>query len=82
MLTRLVEKGAVRAEKEGSAVTAFSAAVDRATCVKAESESFLRRVFQGAANSLLLHFVENSRLTPEETKKLKQVFEESAKRRR
>jgi BlaI family penicillinase repressor len=82
MLTRLVEKGVVRAGKRGGSVTEFSAAVDRETCVKAESDSFLKRVFQGAANSLLLHFVENSSLTPEEAKKLKQVFEESAKRRR
>jgi BlaI family penicillinase repressor len=82
LLTRLVEKGAVKAGKEQSAVTEFSAAVDRETCVKAESESFLQRVFQGAANSLLLHFVENSRLTPEETRNLKQLFEANAKRRR
>ena len=82
MLTRLIEKGAVKAGKEGSTVTEFSAAVDRQTCVSAESEFFLQRVFQGAANSLLLHFVENSRLTPEETRNLKQLFEESAKRRR
>ena len=35
-------------------------------CVAAEGASFTQRVFQGAAGPLVLHFVENADLSPEE----------------
>ncbi len=82
MLTRLVDKGALRSQKSLGGAAEFVPAVAREACVKAESESFLERVFQGAANSLLLHFAEHSKLTPEETRRLKRFFDETAARRR
>jgi BlaI family penicillinase repressor len=81
MLTRLVEKGAVTSEKKPDAVTEFSAALERNAFVAAESRSFLRRVFKGAENALLLHFVEHSRLTPEESQQLKRLLEGAPKRK-
>ena len=81
MLSRLVEKGAVVARKQPDSVTGFSAAVERQDLVKAESQSFLQRVFKGAESALLLHFVENSRLTPEQARTLKQLVEEASKRK-
>jgi len=81
MLSRLVEKGAVVARRQPDAVTEFSAAVDRQDLVKAESRSFLQRVFKGAESALLLHFAENSELTPEQARKLKQLLEEASKRK-
>jgi BlaI family penicillinase repressor len=81
MLSRLVEKGAVVATKQPDAVTEFSAAVARQELVKAESQSFLQRVFKGAESALLLHFVQNSQLTPEQAQKLKRLVEEASKRK-
>jgi len=74
-------KGAVVALKQPDAITEFSAAVDRQDLVKAESRSFLQRVFKGAESALLLHFAENSELTPEQARKLKQLLEEASKRK-
>src|SRR5688572_19263561 len=71
LLTRLVDKGALRAENNSAGVREFSPAVAREECVRAESESFLQRVFQGAAKPLLIHFATNSKLTPEEMRELK-----------
>jgi BlaI family penicillinase repressor len=81
MLTRLVEKGVVNVEKKPDAVTEFSAALPRQDFVKAESHSFLKRVFQGAEGALLLHFAENSRLTADEAQNLKRLFDEVSKRK-
>jgi BlaI family transcriptional regulator, penicillinase repressor len=79
LLTRLVEKGALRAENNSAGVREFSPAVAREECVRAESESFLQRVFQGAAKPLLIHFAANSKLTPDEVRELKRLFDQSLK---
>jgi BlaI family penicillinase repressor len=74
LLTRLVEKGAL---KESGAPKLYSPAVKREDCVKAESESFMDRIFQGAAKPLLVHFTKNARLTPDEVKELKKLLDQS-----
>lgn len=81
LLSRLVEKGALRSEENASGVREFSAALERATMVRAESESFLRRVFQGAAQPLLVHFATRSSLSAEEIDQLKQLLDESVKKK-
>src|SRR3954469_21191090 len=49
LLSRLVQKGAVRVDAEPGAarVYRYRAAVSRDACVRQESRSFLRRVFDG-----------------------------------
>jgi BlaI family penicillinase repressor len=80
LLTRLVEKRALHAADNASGVREFTPAVEREVCVRSESESFLQRVFQGAAKPLLVHFAQNSKLTPEEVRELKQMFDRSLKK--
>ncbi len=77
LLTRLLEKGAVAAEENSSGIRAFTPAVERELCVRAESEAFLHRVFRGATQSLFVHFAENSKLTPQEVRELKRLFDKS-----
>lgn len=77
LLTRLVEKGALKISGEAGSPKLYSPAVKREACVKAESESFLERIFQGAAKPLLVHFTKNARLTPEEVKELKKLLDQS-----
>lgn len=79
LLTRLVEKGALGAAENATGVREFAPAVEREACVRAESESFLQRVFQGAAKPLLVHFAMNSKLTAEEVRELKRLFDRSLK---
>jgi BlaI family penicillinase repressor len=48
--------------------------VSEKACVRAESESFLQRVFGGALQPMLAHLVEERKLTPKEIKELKQIL--------
>ncbi|RYD49171.1 MAG: BlaI/MecI/CopY family transcriptional regulator [Verrucomicrobiaceae bacterium] len=77
LLTRLVEKGALQVADEAGSPKLYSPAVKREACVKAESESFLERIFQGAAKPLLVHFAKNARLTPDEVRELKRILDQS-----
>jgi len=79
LLTRLVEKGALKAGANASGVKQFSPAVKREVCVRAESRSFLQRVFRGASKPLLAHFASDVKLTPEEVEELKRLLDASLK---
>ncbi len=75
LLTRLVEKGALSTAENASGVRTYLPAVKRETCVRAESQSFLDRVFGGAAKPLLMHFAQNAKLTSEEVRELKKLLD-------
>lgn len=79
LLTRLVEKGALATGDNPSGPRTFSPAVSREKCVKAEGDSFLQRVFGGAAKPLLVHFAQNTKLTAAEVRELKRLLDESMK---
>ena len=79
LLTRLVEKGALKTVENSAGIRTFLPAVKRESCVGAESESFMQRVFRGASKPLLVHFVQNARLTPQEVRELKQLLDQSLK---
>jgi BlaI family transcriptional regulator, penicillinase repressor len=77
LLMRLVEKGALKTAENASGTRTFLPAVKREACVRAESESFMQRIFGGAAKPLLVHFAQNSKLTAEEVKELKKMLDQS-----
>lgn len=79
LLTRLVEKGAVRFADGASGVREFRPVVSREALVRVEGRSFMQRVFGGAAKPLLAHFAENARLTPDEVRELKRLLDQSLK---
>lgn len=79
LLTRLGEKGALQTAENANGTRVFSPAVKREACVGAESESFIQRVFRGAAQPLLVHFAQNARLTPAEVRELKKLLDQSLK---
>lgn len=76
LLMRLVEKGALKTAENASGTRTFLPAVKRETCVRSESQSFLDRVFGGAAKPLLMHFAQNSKLTADEVNELKKLLDE------
>jgi BlaI family transcriptional regulator, penicillinase repressor len=81
LLNRLVAKGALRAEMaEGRNI--YRAKVAESQCVRQESRSFLKKVFQGDAGRMLAHFVENEKMTPEQIKELKNLLAAKEKRSR
>jgi len=78
MLTRLVDKGALRYEKEGRE-RLFSPLRTEAECIQEESESFLKRVFAGAVRPMVAYFVKNQKLTPEDIRELEQILRSKGK---
>jgi len=77
-LARLVEKGIVRVRREGKS-NVYTPTKTRAQCLRAESDSFLQRVFRGATGPMLLHFVERADLSPEEIRQLEQLLQQKKK---
>ncbi|HEV8000863.1 MAG TPA: BlaI/MecI/CopY family transcriptional regulator [Planctomycetaceae bacterium] len=73
LLNRLVKKGALRAEMvEGRNI--YRAKVAQSQCLRQESRSFLNKVFNGDAGEMLVHFVQNEKMTPEQIKQLKALL--------
>ncbi|HEY1049571.1 MAG TPA: BlaI/MecI/CopY family transcriptional regulator [Prosthecobacter sp.] len=79
LLTRLVEKGALKTSENASGTRTYLPAVKREACVRAEGETFMQRMFGGAAKPLLVHFAQNSKLTAEEVNELKKILDQSLK---
>ncbi|MCX6839638.1 MAG: BlaI/MecI/CopY family transcriptional regulator [Verrucomicrobia bacterium] len=77
LLTRLVEKGALKTGENASGTRTYMPAVKREACVRAEGESFMQRMFGGAAKPLLVHFAQNSKLTADEVKELKKILDQN-----
>jgi len=75
LLNRLLKKGAVGYEQSGREYNYYPL-VEEAAFVKAESRSFLRRVFGGSMQPMLATMVENEDLSPEDIEALKRVLEE------
>jgi BlaI family penicillinase repressor len=75
LLQRLVDKKALESSKATGALS-FQPLLSREECVQQESESFIERVFGGAAASMLVHFVKQTELTPQELKELRQILKE------
>ena len=73
LLNRLVKKRALGFEAEGNRYR-YHPLVTREACVRSESRSFLSRVFGGAAGAMLVHFVNENPLSPEEVEQLKRVL--------
>jgi BlaI family penicillinase repressor len=73
LLARLVEKGALAYDVDGSRYI-YRAAVSRQRCVRQEGRSFLEKAFGGDVAALLAHFVEESSLDHDQIKQLRQLL--------
>lgn len=80
LLGRLVKKGAVGVQiVEGKHL--YKAAVSREACRRAESESFLERVFDGEAAPAVMHLLSQTKLTTKEIAELKRILDEEGGKR-
>lgn len=73
LLARLVEKGALAYDVDGSKYI-YRAAVSRQKCVRQEGRSFLEKAFGGDVAALVAHFVEESALDPHKLEQLRQLL--------
>ena len=74
-LARLVDKGVLRVHREGKA-NVYTPLCTREQCVHRESETFLQRVFRGAAGPMLAHFCERADLTDADIARLHSILDE------
>ena len=77
-LARLEAKGAIAAA-DGEGGKQFSPKLDREACIKAASQSFLDRIFGGAAGALLIHFAKSKRLSAAELAELQSILSQQRK---
>lgn len=78
LLTRLVRKKALGYRKRGREYHYFPLA-DQRTCVRAESRSFLKRVYGGSLRPMLAAFLRDHDLSPEEISELKRILDEKGR---
>ncbi|TKJ39225.1 MAG: transcriptional regulator [Planctomycetes bacterium B3_Pla] len=78
LISRLVKKGAIKVTEEGYRYR-YSAAVAESACVRSETKSFVRRVYQGAAKPALAAFLEDADLSAREIDDLQKVLDRKRK---
>jgi len=75
LITRLVNKHAL-GFKEERRVYHYYPLVTEEECIKAESKTFMKRVFGGALKPMLVTFLQEEKLSQDEIEELKQLLEE------
>ena len=78
LLDRLVKKKALKAKPEGKRFL-YEPRISREEGLRHESQSFLQRVFGGEPVAMLLHLVEETKLSKEDIEKLKNILSEKEK---
>jgi BlaI family transcriptional regulator, penicillinase repressor len=74
LLARLVQKGALKARKEGREYQ-FEPKVKAEACQRSETRSFLDRVFDGEMAPFLACFIRDNKLTRAEIEELKRILD-------
>lgn len=75
LLNRLLNKGAIRAEKDGRRYL-YSPLVKREDWVLAESRGLLERLFDGRVAPLVAHFSAHRKLSKKDVAELRKLLEE------
>lgn len=78
LLDRLVRKGALTFEVDGKRYL-YRPRISMEKCLRKESRTFAQRVFGGEPVSMLIHLVKNTKLSPAEIQKLKDILAEKEK---
>jgi BlaI family penicillinase repressor len=73
LLARLVEKGALDYEVDGSRYI-YRAAVSRQRCVRQKGRSFLEKAFGGDVAALVAHFVSDASLDQDQIEQLRRLL--------
>lgn len=75
LINRLVKKKALGYKEEGR-LYLYYPLVSQAECIKSETKSFVKRVFGGALQPMLVSFLQEEKLSPDEVEELKRIIEE------
>ncbi len=74
LLARLVKKRVISFQKQGRAYL-YRPLLQEADCVRAESQSFLDRIFDGALVPMLAHFLEGREISDSQRRELRLLLE-------
>ena len=74
LLARLVKKGVLGYEKRGR-VFVYTPLIEEREYIEEESESFLKKFYNGALNSMVLNFMDGEKLSPEDVEELTRILE-------
>ena len=77
LINRLVSKKVLKFEKKGRQYH-YSPRVSEAECIRAETESFVKRFGAGSIEPMLAAFVEEKELSAEKIARLRQLLDEKA----
>ncbi len=75
LLRRLILKGSVKSKKVGLKDTIYIPMVSKNKFLETQNESFLKKLYNGKTNNLLLNFVENQKVSKQELQKLIDILE-------
>jgi BlaI family penicillinase repressor len=78
LINRLVEKKALGVNQEGRFYSYYPL-VENEECLRAETQSFLKRLYGGAMKPFLVNFLREEKLSPEDIKELKSILDEKVK---
>jgi BlaI family penicillinase repressor len=74
LINRLLQKRALKYEKEGRKYRYFPA-VNQEQCIRQERRSFVQRVYGGTITPMLAAFIDDGELSPEDIKELKRMLD-------
>lgn len=75
LVTRLMEKGAIDADKSSASNFRYFPVIPEKECRLQEAKNFLTRVFHGSASMMLSTLVRQEELSAEEFAQLKKIIE-------
>ena len=75
LLRRLILKGAVQSKKTNLRDTVYISKVNKNKFLENQNESFLKKLYNGNTENLLLNFVENKKVSKQELQKLIDILE-------
>lgn len=76
LINRLLKKEAISFEKKSKEYYYYPLVLE-SDCIKEESKSFIKRVFNGSLNSMLVNFVKSESLSDEEIEELREILNSS-----
>ncbi|QGQ93999.1 BlaI/MecI/CopY family transcriptional regulator [Paenibacillus psychroresistens] len=78
LISRLVQKKALSFKEEGRSYSYYTL-VTQEECLKAESQTFLKRIYGGALKPMLVHFLQEEKLSLKDIEELKSILENKTK---
>ena len=77
-LARLEAKGVISSSREGRA-NVYTVVLSESECCRAEGSHFLSKVFRGKVAPMMLHFIENEKLSDKELNELRAILDQKVK---